>query len=169
MRLCKNYLSQVPAQIPHLRVNERVIEFIIESTKASPYVETGGILTGIDSAPLTVEVTHASPPGPNAYHSASKFLRDTNFCQAFLQEHYDNFGVDYVGEWHSHVLPLRKMSGGDFSTILGIMMDPDYDFKAFASIVAVLSNNQVELVGYVCNSHCIVPVKIEILTEATLA
>ena len=116
----------------------------------------------------TVTVTHASDGGPGAQQTAGMFLRNTEYCRDVLQEHYERFGVDYVGEWHSHILPLRKPSMGDLATIAGIMHDPDYDFTAFALLIAVLANPApdeigVELLGYVATPTAIYRTPIEML------
>ncbi|MEW6663007.1 MAG: hypothetical protein ACOY9Y_01160 [Bacillota bacterium] len=165
----KSYTSYLQKKLrshkPKLEVDSNVIRFIIETTKGSPSFETGGILMGVDSEPLTVKITHASLPGPKAFHSKTKFLRDTEYCKKVLQEKYEKYGVDYVGEWHSHVLPIRGMSGGDFNTIVSIMSDPCYDFNAFACIVSVLYNNEVELKGYISHRDYVYPVKIDIVVN----
>ena len=86
--------------------------------------------------------------GPNAFHSATKFVRDTEYCSKILLEHYNNFGVDYR-KWHSHIVPLHGMSTGDYLTVGSIMNDPDYKFNAFAVIVAVLKKDEVNLISYI--------------------
>ena len=150
---------------PSLILKKDVYDFIIETTKQSPNVETGGILMGYDKKPSIVNVTHASLPGPKALQTPTRFLRDTEYCSKVLLEHYNTYGVDYVGEWHSHIVSLHGMSTGDYFTLGSIMSDPDYNFNAFASIVAVLKRDRVILVGYVSSNRYIqnVDITIEIL------
>jgi integrative and conjugative element protein (TIGR02256 family) len=115
-------------------------------------VETGGILMGRIESATEIHVTHASGPGPNAIHEPAFFLRDTAHCAVVLREHYDRHGVDYVGEWHSHVDPLRVPSPGDLLTLAGIMSDPDYDFEAFSMLLAVKTGRRragLEFHGFV--------------------
>lgn len=163
MKLWRNfYQNKFRILKPTLIVKKSVYDFIIKTTKESPDVETGGILMGHDKEPLTVHVTHASLPGPNAFHSATKFVRDTEYCSKILLENYNNFGVDYVGEWHSHIVPLHGMSTGDYLTVGSIMNDPDYKFNAFAVIVAVLKKDEVNLIGYVSSNRYIQNVGITI-------
>jgi integrative and conjugative element protein (TIGR02256 family) len=69
--------------------------------------ETGGILVGHNDG-IDVRVSQASDAGPNAQRSASHFLRDTEYCRGFLDQAYSDSGADYVGEWHSHVVSLRR-------------------------------------------------------------
>lgn len=115
-------------------------------------VETGGILMGRIESATIIHVTHATGPGPNAVHTPTYFLRDTAYCAGILREYYDEFGVDYIGEWHSHVDLLRVPSGGDMCTLAGIMHDPDYDFEAFAMLLAVKAGrrrSRLELHGFI--------------------
>jgi integrative and conjugative element protein (TIGR02256 family) len=100
-------------------------------------VETGGILIGRIESATVIHVTHASGPGPNAVHQPAYFLRDTAYCAGVLREHYERQGADYVGEWHTHIEALRVPSPGDLLTLAGIIGDPDYDFEAFAMLLAV--------------------------------
>lgn len=130
----------------------------------SVQAETGGILIGRIDAPATVHVTHASGPGPSAQRRPTAFLRDTPFCADLLRERYERFGVDYVGEWHSHVVPVREPTIGDMETLMGIMHDPDYNFSAFAMVLAVLGAEQpfqLELLGFVVTPDGISEVPIE--------
>ncbi|MDW7669379.1 MAG: hypothetical protein SCJ93_11190 [Bacillota bacterium] len=156
MKLCKKLLNKrftIPK--PRIIMKRSVVEFIKETTLKSPFVETGGILMGYDKKDLLVEVISASLPGPNAYHSSTKFERDTIYCTRVLYENYYKHGIDYVGEWHSHVVPLRRASIGDIDTIASIVLDPDYSFNAFACIVALLEHNKVELLGYIADEKYI--------------
>jgi len=160
LKLLKHRVLSFPK--PRLIISKEVYDFIIETTKSSPKVETGGILMGFDREPMDVEVIHASLPGPNAFHSPTKFLRDTEYCSKVLLENHKMFGIDYVGEWHSHVVPMRKISGGDLITLSSILFDPDYSFNAFACIVALLEDDHVDLLGYVAKKKYIYSVDLEI-------
>jgi integrative and conjugative element protein (TIGR02256 family) len=121
-------------------------------------VETGGILMGPAGSATEIRVTHASGPGPNAVHTPTYFLRDTEYCGCVLREHYDKFGVDYIGEWHSHVDLLRVPSPGDILTLAGIMHDPDYDFQYFVMLLAVKTGrrrSRLELNGFVATQNTV--------------
>ena len=157
---------------PRLLVAKSVARFIRESTAASPDTETGGILMGPPSpGPDVVVATHASGPGPAARREPDSFLRDTDHCRRVLRDHYERSRVDYVGEWHSHVVPLRRPSKGDLVTLVGIAMDPDYDFTAFGMIVALGGCSQqepptpVELLGFVATRIGVFQVPLEYVSE----
>lgn len=169
MKLWRKYQPKIIKVIkPQLNITRETYDFIIKTTLESPELETGGILIGQDLNPLTVNVTTASLPGPNAYHSPTKFIRDTEYCSNFLKEHYEKFGIDYVGEWHSHIVSLRGASGGDIGTLISIINDPDYDFIAFACIIALLSNDNVELVGYITTKKYIYQVEVVVKDDDML-
>ncbi|MBA3239811.1 MAG: Mov34/MPN/PAD-1 family protein [Acidobacteria bacterium] len=135
--------------------------------EASRYrdVETGGILIGRIESATEIHVTHASGPGPNAVHQPAHFLRDTTYCAGVLREHYERHGVDYVGEWHSHVNLLRVPSHGDLLTLAGIMSDPDYDFQVFSMLLAVKGRGRwrrgLELHGFLATRQAARTVSIE--------
>jgi len=148
----------------HLFLSDAARQLIEHEARSSPNKETGGILMGYIDAPATVRVTHASGSGPGAYRSPREFLRDTEYCTEVLREHYERFGVDYVGEWHSHILPIAELTTGDVDTLVGIILDPDYDFAAFAKILVLVNPwrpAQVELRGYIVTRQGIMAVPLE--------
>lgn len=128
-------------------------------------VETGGILIGKIESATEIHVTHASGPGPNAIHQPAHFLRDTVYCAGVLRELYERHGVDYVGEWHSHVGLLRMPSAGDMLTLAGIMSDPDYDFQVFSMLLAVKGRGRwrrgLELHGFFATRQAARKISIE--------
>ncbi|MEX0971626.1 MAG: Mov34/MPN/PAD-1 family protein [Solirubrobacterales bacterium] len=73
-------------------------------TRSSIGVETGGILLGRRLGESTLQITRASPPGPQARHGRIFFSRDTRFLQRYLDSIHDRTDgeEDYVGEWHVH-------------------------------------------------------------------
>ena len=159
MRLYRKFIQNKCSLI----VKRDVYDFIVETTRESPNVETGGILMGFDFESFHVNVTHASLPGPNAIQTPTKFIRDTSYCTEILNENYKLYGVDYIGEWHSHICQIRGMSCGDYITLGSILCDKDYDFKSFAVIVAVFNHNKIELVGYISSNNIVC--KAEIIIE----
>ena len=135
-------------QMPRLSVRMSAWQRVHELARESPDRETGGILVGSHSS-SDILIAGASDAGPLAIRNESHFLRDTKYCQAFLAQQYADFGFDYVGEWHSHVVPLDQLSHGDLGTLLGIMNDPDYDFPSFAMLLAVVHNAEVDVRSFV--------------------
>lgn len=89
-------------------------------------VETGGILIGARSGDGALLVTHATPPGPQAVHHAYYFQRDVAYQQTLLQMLHEQYGVQYLGEWHKHPRNLPVPSGGDANGVHELLHDPDY-------------------------------------------
>ncbi len=117
----------------------------------SQEIECGGILVGHNKG-RDIQVVAASDAGPNAKQSATHFLRDTGYCREFLARSYQEAGADYVGEWHSHVVSLRHLSAGDLNTLVGILVDPDYDFGSFAIVLVIVGEKDLELLVYVAET-----------------
>jgi len=125
-------------------VMEQIRGLAIESTGH----ETGGILVGFNQG-RDIIITEVSDAGPKAETSRHHFLRDTDYCRGFLTERYKETGADYVGEWHSHVVSLHRLSGGDLNTLAGIFIDPDYDFSSFAVVLVVMHRKEPDFHVYV--------------------
>lgn len=132
---------------PSITISRSALRRIRELSENSDNVETGGILVGHELE-RNIEIVQASDAGPNADSSSSHFLRDTAHCRDFLARCYNDTGADYLGEWHSHVVALRRLSPGDLNTLIGILIDPDYDFVTFAVLLVVVGKKKVELLVY---------------------
>lgn len=117
----------------------------------SPGVETGGILIGLNGWPNRIVVTQVTGPGPNSVRRRGYFRRDTAHCQAVLDNAYRLHGWDYVGEWHSHVIPLDRPSLGDLCTLAAIMNDPEYDFHQFALLIVMAYREPALVKAYVAS------------------
>jgi integrative and conjugative element protein (TIGR02256 family) len=89
-------------------------------------IETGGILIGSRSENGSILVTHATSPGPVAVHNAVYFQRDVAYQQAELNRLHEQYGVQYLGEWHKHPRSLPVPSGGDATGVRELLADPDY-------------------------------------------
>lgn len=133
---------------PSVSVSWSALERVKSLVGLSIGTETGGILVGRNIG-RDIEISDASDPGPNAEQTATHFLRDTAHCREFLARCYKETGADYVGEWHSHVVGLRTLSAGDINTLIGILIDPDYDFETFAVLLVIVKKNRMELLVYV--------------------
>jgi integrative and conjugative element protein (TIGR02256 family) len=120
---------------------------MLEIAQSSPNKETGGILMGIHRG-RDIIVSKVTDAGPNARRSACGFLRDTDYCQAALVTEFAASGVDYVGEWHTHVVALPRPSPGDLATLASIILDPDYHLPSFTMALGVVSRDVVQLLFY---------------------
>lgn len=110
-------------------IEEAVLEFIEAESRKSPRTETGGVVAGRGSLNEgEVDLTHASGPGPKARRTRYSFVRDKEYCQAFLDRvAVESQGeVDYLGEWHKHHEVEPRPSGTDVRTAADIARSPDY-------------------------------------------
>jgi len=99
---------------------------VIRREALNSEVETGGILIGAKSRDGALLVTHATPPGPQAVHHAYYFQRDVAYQQSLLNKFHNQYGVQYLGEWHKHPRNLAVPSGGDAKGVHDLLHDRDY-------------------------------------------
>ncbi len=108
-------------------ISENLVNFMRVLIKQNPKIETGGVLAGrIEEG--NIIVTHASEPGPKAVQSSTKFEKDVEFCQQFLDRLYieSNQKAVYVGEWHSHPSLHNHPSGLDIKSLSEISIQKEY-------------------------------------------
>ncbi|BBE17845.1 hypothetical protein AQPE_2004 [Aquipluma nitroreducens] len=94
----------------------------------NPRMETGGVMAGYTDEKGNILITDVSGPGPKASHAATKFEKDVEYCQAFLDELYiqSQQRKVYVGEWHSHPSSNNNPSGQDIRSLSEIAIQKDY-------------------------------------------
>ena len=111
-----------------VNVNQEALDFIQGLIKGNPKIETGGVLAGYIEANGDVVITNASEPGPKALKLATKFEKDVEFCQNFLDKLYieSNKKVVYIGEWHSHPSENNQPSGTDIKSLSAISHQKEY-------------------------------------------
>ncbi len=87
---------------------------IISAAREFSDIETGGDLYGLFShgaMPIIWLVSHA---GPQARHEVAHFEQDPAFTTTWQNYLHKNFGLQYIGSWHSHhKLTLKEPSNGD--------------------------------------------------------
>jgi len=95
---------------------------------ANPRVETGGVLAGYTDEGGDIVITDASEPGPKAIKLPTKFEKDVEYCQAFLDHLFtiSDKQIIYVGEWHSHPSHRNKPSGVDIKSLTDISFQKEY-------------------------------------------
>ncbi len=118
-----NHEKMVNVTLP-LLIQERMQELIAQN----PVVETGGVLAGYLDKIGNVIVTNASGPGPKAIQSSSRFEKDVEYCQSFLDNLFvsSNKHISYIGEWHSHPSEKNKPSGTDIKSLTAIAYQKEY-------------------------------------------
>lgn len=115
-------------------------------------IETGGQLFGywtFDGKPVVLFVLG---PGPQAGHYGSFFMQDLDYlrtCARILKEKY---GLDHVGEWHSHhQLGLDHPSGHDARNISTNMRSLGY--KKFLLCIATCNSFQSSINAFMFDSN----------------
>lgn len=96
--------------------------------------ETGGALFGIE-ARRDLNIVDATPPGPQALHEPTRFLRDLDYTHQRALEIYGRTGAEWVGEWHTHPTHDLAPSPLDLATYYTHLQDPSLDFVRFIAII----------------------------------
>lgn len=88
-----------------------------------PHIETGGQLFGYWTSAGVPVVLYAIGPGDNANHQPTFFNQDLDYLETVGEILVHEFGLQHIGEWHSHhQLGLAHPSGHDAHTIYDNML-----------------------------------------------
>lgn len=79
--------------------------------------ETGGPLLGLFTQGRRPVIMLAAPGGPNTCHETAHFAMDHDYVTWLNQYMLDNFGLQYVGDWHLHIVDMDHASDGDVNHI----------------------------------------------------
>lgn len=111
-----------------LTVVEKTLKSMQKMVAEREGIETGGVLAGMRQPDGSIHLTHASGPGPKAIHEPTRFEKDVEFCQKFLDKLYmETSGeVVYMGEWHSHPNSDNRPSGLDLRSLSEISEQQEY-------------------------------------------
>ena len=94
------------------------LEYVLRCILERPDIETGGELFGFWKDDGTPVVTYAIGPGPKANHEYAFFNQDIDYLSNVGATLTGKFGLEHIGEWHSHHrLGLACPSGHDAATI----------------------------------------------------
>jgi integrative and conjugative element protein (TIGR02256 family) len=95
------------------------LQAILQELRRTPDFETGGNLYGTFTHGSNAVVWLASGPGPRAVHSRLSFRQDAEFVTHWERVLFDRFGLQYLGNWHSHPYQMDSVtpSSGDLSAI----------------------------------------------------
>lgn len=111
-----------------LSIPAQVLASMQSLISQNPLIETGGVLAGYTDEEGNVVVTNASGPGPKAVQLATRFEKDVEFCQKFLDDLFISSSRKYVyvGEWHSHPSRDNSPSGLDIKSLSEISVEKNY-------------------------------------------
>lgn len=95
------------------------LEYVLRCILERPDIETGGELFGFWKDDGTPVVVYAIGPGPKANHEYAFFNQDMDYLSKVGAILTGKFGLEHIGEWHSHHrLGLARPSGHDAATIV---------------------------------------------------
>jgi hypothetical protein len=110
--------AAAPGGRPLVPVAAGELAVIAAHTAQYPSIETGGDIFGLwtqSGMPVPLFITG---PGPQAGHHFTSFFQDPDFLDDCARRLYERFGIQHIGEWHSHHrLGLAEPSGGDITTV----------------------------------------------------
>jgi len=123
--LLKQKVVRVPVALEHLAAGDGSVEiykseldYLLRLISESPDIETGGQLFGFRKDDGTAVVLYAIGAGPKALHQTAFFVQDTGYLLNVGGELTGRYGLEHIGEWHSHHrLGLTHPSGHDAGTI----------------------------------------------------
>ena len=99
-------------------VYQSELDYISRCILSHPNIETGGQLFGFYGAKGTPVVCYAIGPGKHANHQVTFFNQDLDYLQAVGDILNSDYGLQHIGEWHSHHrLGLDQPSGHDAQTM----------------------------------------------------
>lgn len=111
-----------------VNIAPEVLEALKEKVINKAGRETGGVLAGYRNEEGEIFITHASDAGPKAIELPTRFEKDIEFCQQFLNDLLQQYGdkAIYLGEWHSHPNENNKPSSTDISSLSAISQQKEY-------------------------------------------
>lgn len=121
---------------------------IVAATSQFLNIETGGDLYGAFTHGGMPVVWLASGPGPGVRRSNTHFAQDTTFTTEWQKRLKNEFGIQYIGSWHSHhQLRLRTPSEGDVEAAQSYARNHGRN-RTIEIIVTYEDNNEIVLWPY---------------------
>jgi integrative and conjugative element protein (TIGR02256 family) len=116
-------------------------EFAKKESSDSKDVETGGVLLGYRTSEGKYVIMRITGPGPKAVRTATRFEKDTEYCQEEIEKTYGQLGDKglYLGEWHYHAIGGYSPSGLDIKSLTEIAAQTNY--RIDRPIMVILSPN----------------------------
>ena len=97
-----------------VQIYESEYRAIVAEARRLPQTETGGDLYGTFTHGSNPIICLASGPGPVVRHEQTHFEQDSRFTTFWESRLTRDFGLQYIGSWHSHhFLGLQEPSSGD--------------------------------------------------------
>ncbi len=121
----------------HVFIVETVLSVFRSESRRVGWRETGGPLVGYLSVDGAVVVTGASGPGPRARLGRTNVHIDGQHATAFCDRiyHESNGSLDYIGDWHRHILWSLKPSKPDEEAMWRVAISGSCSLDAPISII----------------------------------
>lgn len=114
-----------PSKVAMIYMSE--LDYMSRCILDYPNIETGGQLFGFWTNTGTPVVLYAIGPGPMARHHQTSFFQDQEYLKYIGMQLRKRFGLQHVGEWHSHhQMDLARPSGGDVSSMIFGVQQPGF-------------------------------------------
>jgi len=111
-----------PSSTGRVLVYESELRWISLESLTRGAVETGGELYGLNTHAGTPVILLATPPGSGAMHRREFFEQDIAFFRKVNSNLWNCFGLQFLGNWHSHhVIGLARSSSRDIDSIASMM------------------------------------------------
>jgi hypothetical protein len=88
--------------VHYVTIFQSELQAICAIAAAFGRIETGGMCFGAWSRGGRPIIFFITGPGPNALHQLSYFRQDIDFFRRTIRWIEDTYGVQYIGDWHSH-------------------------------------------------------------------
>lgn len=94
-------------------MHESELQVIAMFSKRYPDKETGGPLFGLLTRAQRLFILLAIGPGSGAVHRTTFFQQDLDYFRKANQLIVENYGLQWIGNWHKHPICLDHPSGPD--------------------------------------------------------
>ena len=123
------------------------LNFISKSTLDYPNIETGGDLFGYFTYSGFPVIMYVIGPGERAKRRVDFFNQDEEYLKSVGKELRDNFGLQHIGEWHSHhQLGLAKPSRHDVKTVVKAL--DTYQLDRFLLVIGTIKDASSTINGF---------------------
>jgi len=141
---------------------ESELDFIHRCIKERPNIETGGQMYGYITANGDYVIHYALGPGPKANHQVTFFNQDLEYLKSKGHELNNVFGLNHIGEWHSHhQLGLPRPSGHDAQNMISTIRERG--LGAFLLCIGTFDGRNAHLNPFHCDAESYRPAKLEVI------
>lgn len=128
-------------------IYESELNFISKSILDYPNIETGGDLFGFWTYSGFPVIQYVIGPGERAKRRVDFFNQDEEYLKSVGKELRDNFGLQHIGEWHSHhKLGLDKPSRHDANTVIKAL--DTYQLDRFLLVIGTIKDASSTINGF---------------------